>query len=401
MKVCIIGAGAAGCFCAIEMKRRHPDWDVIVLEKGSRPLAKVSITGGGRCNLTNSFARVRSIKEVYPRGEKLMKRALKVFSHIDTMSWFEREGVPLLTQADECVFPVSQDAMEIVNTLLHLMRQLGVKLLCNQKVVDIHPSYIITTETEQFQADRVVVTIGGMPKTSYYSMLSSLLPDVVNKVEAFLPSLFTFTVNDAALHSLMGTVVEPVATKVTGTKYQADGPLLITHWGLSGPAILKLSSHGARYLAEHDYNAEVSVNWFCDEREPDVLVHLQSLAASNAHKQLQNAYPQQFVQRHWVYLITKIGLSPQKRWQEVGSKQMNRLASLLTNDTYRITGKGQFKDEFVTCGGIPLSDIDLSTLESKYFPGLYFAGEVLDVDAITGGFNLQAAWTTGYIVAQQ
>lgn len=396
----IVGGGAAGCFCAIELKRRHPEAEVVVLEKGTRLLAKVAITGGGRCNLTNSFREVKSIEKVYPRGHKLMKRALKVFSNDDTMQWFEHEGVRLLTQEDQCVFPVSQDAMEIVGTLTRLMQRLGVKVMLSNRVLSLTKAsngYLLDTAKGQLQAEKVVITTGGA---------KSPLPFPINLGEKPLksldciPSLFTLNVNDKDLHSLMGTVVDPVSTRLTGTKFQSEGPLLITHWGLSGPAILKLSSYGARHLAEKDYQAEVSINWFCDKKEPEVLQLLNDMVITNPRKQLSNVYPEQFCQRHWLYIINKVSLPAEKRWSEIGPKQMNRLASLLTNDTYPITGKGQFKDEFVTCGGVALDNINMNTLECKEHPGLYFAGEVLDVDAITGGFNLQAAWSMGYIIAQ-
>lgn len=400
MRIVIIGAGAAGCFCAIEVKRRHPEAEVIVLEKGTRPLAKVAITGGGRCNLTNSFLEVKSTKHVYPRGEKLMKRALKRFSHEDTMQWFENEGVRLVTQDDQCVFPQSQDAMEIVLTLTGLAKRLGVGILTGSKAESVESAenggFIVKTESQTYEATHVVVTTGGSPKVSGIAFLDSLELEIINPV----PSLFTFNVDDKALHNLMGTVVGMVSTRLSGTKFAAEGPLLITHWGLSGPAILKLSSHAARHLADCNYNADLSVNWFYDANEQEVLAILAEMARQNPQKQLSNVYPEQFIQRHWLYILDKVGLPAQKKWQEVGPKQMNRLASLLTNDIYRVTGKGQFKDEFVTCGGIALSNIDINTLECRKHPGLYFAGEVLDVDAVTGGFNLQAAWSMGYIVAQ-
>lgn len=396
----IVGGGAAGCFCAIELKRRHPEAEVVVIEKGTRLLAKVAITGGGRCNLTNSFREVKSIEKVYPRGHKLMKRALKVFSNDDTMQWFEQEGVRLLTQEDQCVFPVSQDAMEIVGTLTRLMQRLGVKVMLSNRVLSLTKAsygYLLNTAKGQLQAEKVIITTGGAKSPLPFPMDLGEKP---LKTLDCIPSLFTFNVNDRDLHSLMGTVVDPVSAKLTGTKFQSEGPLLITHWGLSGPAILKLSSYGARHLAEKDYQAEVSINWFCDKKEPEVLQLLNDMAISNPRKQLSNVYPEQFCQRHWLYIINKVSLSAEKRWGEVGPKQMNRLSSLLTNDTYRITGKGQFKDEFVTCGGVALDNINMNTLECKEHPGLYFAGEVLNVDAITGGFNLQAAWSMGYIIAQ-
>lgn len=400
MKVAIIGAGAAGCFCAVNLKRQMPEAEIVVLESGSKALAKVAITGGGRCNLTNTFDEVKSVDSVYPRGTKLMKRALKVFSQSDTMRWFEEEGVRLVAQEDQCVFPQSQDAMEIVLTLTRLMKNLGVELRLHSRVESISCNddgiYCIRWSEGAYQADSVVVTTGGFPRLSGINFLQSLDLEIVNPV----PSLFTFNVKDEALHQLMGTVVNDVTCRIPGTKLQSAGPLLITHWGLSGPATLKLSSHGARFLAEHDYIADVSVNWFGQMKEPEVLDMLRSMQQSNGMKQLSSVYPDRLVSRHWQYLTQKAGLMPTKRWQEVGPKQMNRLASLLTNDIYHINGRGTYKDEFVTCGGVSTSNISLNSLECKQHPGLYFAGEVLDVDAVTGGFNLQAAWSMGWIVAQ-
>lgn len=394
-RIAIIGAGAAGCFCAVNIKKRMPEAEVTVYESGRKPLTKVTITGGGRCNLTNSFEHVRSVKEAYPRGEKLMKRALKVFSNNDVMEWFEREGVALTVQADGCVFPLSQDAMEIVCTLTRLMNSYGVRLLCDRRISQITPLSDGGYDIDGAQYEKVVVTTGGAPTLSRLSFLDAFQ---LEKMES-VPSLFTFNIDNKALHSLMGTVVENVTARLTGTKLSASGPLLITHWGLSGPAILKLSSYGARVLKEREYRMEVAINWFGEERETEVAERLHILVSENSKKQLSSVYPEELVQRLWIFLLERAGLSPQKRWQELGAKQLNRLAALLTNDTYAISGKGAYKEEFVTCGGIALSNINPSTMECKAYPGLFFAGEVLDVDAITGGYNLQAAWTMGYISA--
>ncbi|MCM1078492.1 MAG: NAD(P)/FAD-dependent oxidoreductase [Bacteroidales bacterium] len=388
MRTAIIGAGAAGCFCAVNLKRRFPDSEVCVYESGTRPLAKVAITGGGRCNLTNSFDGVRSMESVYPRGARLMKRALKIFSHNATMQWFEDEGVRLVVQEDNCVFPASQDAMEIVMTLTRLIENLGINLVLNHRVTDL--------QSIMSDYDNVVVTTGGAPKPSALSFLDSLELEKVAPV----PALFTFNVNDKALHELMGTVVEHTACKLCGTKLRSSGPLLITHWGLSGPAILRLSSYGARLLAEKDYEADVCINWLGEENAMEAMERLVDYQSANRHKQLSSVYPTVLNQRLWCYLLRRAGLVPERRWTEIGDRQLNRLATVLTSDTHHITGRGTFKDEFVTCGGIALGNINPNTLESHRYPGLYFAGEVLDVDAVTGGFNLQAAWTTGYIVAQ-
>lgn len=388
MRIAIIGAGAAGCFCAINVKQRMPEAEVTIFEKASRPLAKVAVTGGGRCNLTNSFRDVKSLKSVYPRGTQLMKRALAAFSQHDTMRWFEEAGVRLVVQDDQCVFPASQNAMEIVGTLTRLMNELGVKPVLNHRIGSLIPLLK--------EYDKVVVTTGGAPKTSALSFLDGLDLNLVESV----PSLFTFNVADKDLQNLMGTVVECVCCKLAGTKIQADGPLLITHWGLSGPAILKLSAHGARLLAERGYAADVCINWMGNMRTNEALETLQEYRIKFPQKQLSNIYPRELNQRLWNYLLSKAGLTPAKRWSETGDKQINRLANVLTADIQHVAGRGTYKEEFVTCGGVAIDNVDLHTLEAKHYPGLYFAGEVLDVDAITGGFNLQAAWSMGYVVAQ-
>lgn len=389
MKVAIIGAGAAGCFCAVNIKRMNPDAVVEVFEGGSRPLAKVAITGGGRCNLTNSFEGIRNLGEAYPRGDKLMKRMFAVFDHNDTMEWFEHEGVRLVTQDDNCVFPASQDAMQIVHTLTYLMSKYGVKLHLGHRITDI--------QDVMRDFDRVVVTTGGSPKLTGLGFLSSLNLEIAQPV----PSLFTFNIKDP-ITALMGAVVEGASVKLAGTKFKSCGPLLITHWGMSGPAILKLSSYAARYLAENQYRASLLVNWLGDDyNDQSALTMLQDIAKRNPQKQISSVHPEMLTSRIWQYLIEKCGIPSDRRFAELSKKHYNVLVTTLTNDTYRIDGQSRFKEEFVTCGGVALSNINMNTLEAKKYPGLYFAGEVLDVDAITGGFNLQAAWSMAYVIAQQ
>ncbi len=382
-RVAIIGAGAAGCFCAVQLKRMAPELSVTVFEAASKPLAKVAITGGGRCNLTNSFEGVRSLSEAYPRGERVLKRALKAFSQEDTIRWFTHEGVPCVLQPDHCWFPKSQDAMDIVRCLLRGMKDVDLRL--HTPVTSVMPG--LTVNDEPF--DYVVVTTGGAPKGLPF--LDGLDLEIIPPV----PSLFTFNIPDPALKSLMGLVVE-AQIGLQGTSFKAEGPLLITDWGLSGPATLKLSSYAARHLAEQDYKGTVNVNWMA-ANENEVRSYLQQTASENPQKLLSSVHPVQ--QRLWNHLLAKAGLREDQRWAELGSKGLNRLTSVLTNDSYPVSGKSKFREEFVTAGGVALSNIDLNTLESKKYPGLHFAGEVLDIDAITGGFNLQAAWSTGYVCA--
>ncbi len=410
-RIAVIGAGAAGCFCTAELRRLRPEFRVDVYEAGPKPLAKVAITGGGRCNLTNSFDGIRSLAEAYPRGDRLMKRLLKQFSQEDTWRWFESAGVPLVLQEDHCVFPQSQDAMDIVRALLRRME--GANLMLRTPVHRIEtPDQVggdgnvmsvpgdrnvmpgstghLLVDGEPY--DAVVVTTGGAPKG--LPMLEGLGLEWVPTV----PSLFTFTIPDEGLRNLMGLVVD-ASVAIPGTAFKADGPLLITDWGLSGPAVLKLSSYAARHLHEVGYQAPLSVNWLA-RNEAETREILQETAAGNPRKHVSNTPVAELQARLWNHLIARAGLRPDIRWAELGSKGLNRLVSTLTQDSYTIAGKTKFREEFVTCGGVALTNLEPSTLEFKRHPGLYFAGEVLDIDAITGGFNLQAAWTTGAAVAR-
>lgn len=425
--IVIVGAGAAGCFAAIEVKRLLPQARVTVCESKGRALAKVAITGGGRCNLTNSFADVRSIETVYPRGARLMKRLFRQFDHRDAFAWFEQHGIPLVTQPDRCVFPRSQQAMDIVNKLLYLMRSTGVRLLLQHKVAQVTPldgTDTIESEVENspqivensavtvsgpryridfalrpeatLTADYVIVTSGGSPRISGLDMLRPLNLSI----ESPVPSLFGLSLSGHPLTRMTGTVVEDAVVGLVRTKIKTRGPLLITHRGLSGPAILKLSAHGARLLAGQDYQADIVVNWLGDTTEQEALDYLAGMAQANPQKQLQNIYPESLNSRLWHYLLTAAGLRPESRWAELGRKGSNRLAVHLTAHPLHVEGRDAFKEEFVTCGGVALSCVDSNTLECRTHPGLYLAGEVLDVDAVTGGFNLQAAWTMGYVAAQ-
>lgn len=399
-RVAIVGAGAAGCFAAIETGRRLPEADIHVFERMKKPLAKVALTGGGRCNLTNSFAGVRSLEVVYPRGHRLMKRLLREFGHEETMAWFEREGVELVTQTDECVFPASQRADEIVQTLLAAMRRGGVKLHCGQGVKEICPAdggYRLAFEdrpTEWF--DTVVVTTGGSPRKAGLSFLQPLGLELVEPV----PSLFSVTVEDEGLRALSGTVVENASVRLTGTKLKAQGALLITHLGLSGPAMLKLSAYAARLLHERNYQAEIAINWLGDMNEEEAWTLVNDLARQNGMKQVGNVWPTVLNRRLWQFLLQSLDLSAEMRWNGMQQKTLRRMAAQMTNHVFLISGRNPYKEEFVTCGGVALTELYPATLECKRHPGLYFAGEVVDVDAITGGFNLQAAWTMGYVAAK-
>ena len=387
MKTAIIGGGAAGFFLGINLKEMCPEMEVTIFEKSKRVLAKVEISGGGRCNCTNSFAEVRDLSEVYPRGHRLMKRLMKGFSQEDAYEWFERHGVRLTTQDDQCVFPMSQDSHTIINCFLTEARRCGIEIRTETKIDSLD---------ELSGYDFIAVTTGGSPKAEGLRWLG----DMGHELESPVPSLFTFQIADEALHALMGTVVEDAVTMIPGTKQRAQGPLLITHWGMSGPAILKLSSYGARILADQQYRAPLAVNW-TNRRDTEVMTMLDEIIICSPQKQLKTISPCGLPSRLWTYLAEKcLGERANGRWGSLNKKELNRLANILSGgDSYQIAGRAPFKDEFVTCGGIALSAVNPSTLESRHVPHLFFAGEALDIDGITGGFNFQAAWTTAYTVA--
>ena len=391
MKTAIIGGGAAGFFLAINLKEMCPEMAVTIFEKSKRVLAKVEISGGGRCNCTNTFAEVRDLSAVYPRGHRLMKRLMKGFSQEDAYAWFERHGVRLTIQEDQCVFPASQDSHTIINCFLSEARRHGVEIRTETKIDSLD---------QLSDYDFIAVTTGGMTTHGDRSRGLFERPAEPVPVSRPVPSLFTFQIDDEALHALMGTVVENVMTMIPGTKLRAEGPLLITHWGMSGPAILKLSSYAARLLAENGYQAPLAVNW-TNRRDTEVMTMLDEMIIRYPQKLLKTMSPCGFPSRLWTYLVEKcLGDRSNGRWGSLNKKEQNRLANLLSGgDGYQIAGKAPFKDEFVTCGGIDLSAVNPSTLESRSVPHLYFAGEVLDIDGITGGFNFQAAWTTAYTVA--
>jgi predicted Rossmann fold flavoprotein len=401
MRIAIIGGGAAGFFAAIAIKEQCPNHSVAIYERAGRCLAKVEVSGGGRCNCTNSFEEVRDLKSVYPRGHQLMKRLFKVFDHEDAYQWFEDHGVALTTQEDQCVFPVSQDSHSITLCLQNEARRLGVKVCTHHKLVALRTCPDSTFELD-FEnqptclADMVLITAGGQPKPQgLLHMLQQLGQPIVPPV----PSLFTLTIPHAELTALMGVVVEQAILSIPRTNFKVQAPLLITHWGMSGPAALKLSSHAARMLAEQNYEAEVMVNWVGETNVEIVTHELQALAGSYAQRQLSSVRPFNLQSRLWHYLLQRSGLPLEKPWAELGKKGLNKLVNTLTADVYRVSGRYPHREEFVTCGGVALSEVLANTLESKVIPNLYFAGEVLDIDAVTGGFNLQAAWTTGYVAA--
>ena len=387
MRTAIVGGGAAGFFLAVNLKEAMPEMDVTIFERSNRVLAKVEISGGGRCNCTNSFEDVSDFSTVYPRGHRLMSRLFKTFDHHDAYRWFEEHGVPLVTQPDHCVFPKAQDSHAIIDCFINLAHRYHIHIRTHEKIASLR---------QLSDYDFVAVTTGGSPRREGLQWLA----DAGHTIENPVPSLFTFSINDEHLHQLKGIVVDNASVLLPGTKLRASGPLLIPHWGMSGPAILKLSSYAARHLADHQYHSPLSVNWVAAD---EAAVHnvLHEAIIRQPQKQVTTVSPFQLSQRLWNYLTEKaLATRSVIRWGEMNKKDVNRLANVLINDTYTIAGRAPFKDEFVTCGGVSLSSIVSSTLESRHVPHLFFAGEVLDIDGITGGFNFQAAWTTAFVVTQ-
>lgn len=402
MNVAVIGGGAAGFFAALSVKKNHPDAEVTIFEKSSKLLAKVKISGGGRCNVTNGCTSIAKLSEAYPRGGKKLKKAFREFSTPDTMDWFESRGVPLMIQEDNCVFPVSQDSQSIIDCFFAEAKKMNVQIKTKHGVqsIDRKGSDLVLNFTQEGIPSqsfaKVIVATGGSPKRRGLEWLEAL----GHKIEEPVPSLFTFNMPSETITDLMGIVVENTLTSIQGTKLKSDGPLLITHWGMSGPSILKLSAFGARILSDMGYQFKVQVNWVGVVSHEAVLEELDQLEKEYAQKILANIRPYFLPERLWLFLLSKVDLPQRKKWGELGKKGKNKLMNILTNDVYNVNGKTTFKEEFVTCGGISLESIDFKTMQSRVFKNLYFAGEVMDVDGITGGYNFQSAWTTAFIAGK-
>ncbi|MGE0090664.1 MAG: NAD(P)/FAD-dependent oxidoreductase [Bacteroidales bacterium] len=402
MKIAIIGGGAAGFFSAIAAKENYPNARVVIFEKSQKVLAKVKISGGGRCNLTNGCDSITELCNAYPRGGKSLKKAFHVFNNKDTMRWFESRGVPLVIQSDNCVFPVSQDSQSIIDCFLRETKKLKIEIKTSMGVKEIHPRNELL-ELEFMQEDiapeifnKIIVTSGGSPKRDGLNWLEKLN----HKIENPVASLFSFNMSEEPITQLMGIVVENTQVSIQGTKIKSDGPLLITHWGMSGPVILKLSSFGARELSTMNYHFKIQLNWANEQNNERVINDLNNIIDVHPNKIISNIRPYGLQERLWLFLLDKIEIPTNKKWNELGKKGINKLTEVLTNDIYTVNGKSTYKEEFVTCGGVSLQSIDMNTMKSRTCKNLYFAGEVLDIDAITGGFNLQAAWTTGFIAGK-
>jgi predicted Rossmann fold flavoprotein len=402
MKVGVIGGGAAGYFAAIHVKVNYPAASVTIIEKSSKVLSKVLISGGGRCNVTNGETSIKKLLEAYPRGKKVLKAGLRQFSTEDTMAWFEANGVPLYIQDDGRVFPKSNNSQSVADCLINKTRELKIRTILSvgvKALVPVASGIKVTfskTENHDEIFDKIIVATGGSPKISGLSWLRDLDHEIVPPV----PSLFTFNMPNERITKLMGVVASNAVVSIQGTKFKSSGPLLITHWGMSGPAILKLSALVARELSELRYQFKAQINWVGIQNVQLVQKELKEIIEAHGAKQLSSVKPFSLPERLWIYLIERMGFLPIKKWGEIGKKGLNKMTHVLSNDEYDVNGKTTFKEEFVTCGGLSLDAINCKTLESLSVPNLYFAGEVLDIDAVTGGYNFQAAWTTGYIAAR-
>lgn len=399
MTIIIIGGGAAGFFAAIRAAECNPAAQVIILEKSKDVLGKVKVSGGGRCNLTHACFIPRELSKFYPRGEKELLGPFNRFACGDTIDWFDKRGVPTKVEEDGRMFPISDNSQTVIDCLWSAARKAGVKVYTNTPLKSLkppsptRPTWAVETNSQTLHANKVMLSTGSAP--SIWDLLANLGHHIVPPV----PSLFTFNIKDPRLTDLLGVSVPVAEIQVEGQKLRSNGPLLITHWGLSGPAILKLSAWGARDLAALQYRFSIRVNWILGKLE-GTREELEDLKTEDGRKQVM-ANPQfGLAARLWKRLVQAAGIQEEKRWADLSKKEMQKLAEELTQGRFQVNGKSTFKEEFVTAGGVDLKEVDFKTFESKLFPGLYFAGEVLNIDAITGGFNFQAAWTGGWIAGE-
>ncbi len=400
LKIVVIGGGAAGFFGAIACSSSHTH--VTILEAGRQPLAKVRISGGGRCNVTHACFDPVVFIQNYPRGGKALQGAFTRFQARDTVEWFGARGVKLKTEADGRMFPTTDDSATIVECLTKAALAKGVSLRTAAPVVSVTSKPAVGDQNvfeiklksgEVLECDRLLLATGSSPLGYRWAKALG------HKVEAPVPSLFTFNISDPRLKDLAGVSVENVCLQLAIAKFKQTGPVLVTHWGLSGPAVLKLSAWGARVLYEHRYKTELLINWLPDINPEEVRKKLLA-QKSQQKKAIVNSCPFSLPRRLWERLVIAVDIEPQKHWAELSKKAINRLIQELTQGKYEIKGKGVFKDEFVTCGGVSLKEVNFKTMESRCCQGLYFAGEILDIDGVTGGFNFQSAWTTGWLAGQ-
>jgi predicted Rossmann fold flavoprotein len=396
-RIAIIGGGAAGFFAAINVAQRNSDWQVFLFEKSKQLLGKVKVSGGGRCNVTHACFEPKELVRYYPRGAKELLGPFHVFQPGDMFDWLEQRGVTLKTEEDNRVFPITDSSQTIIDCFTKEANDSGVRIFTGRGMQDfnqIGDKWSITfAEGDAEIFDAIIITTGS--STQVYDMIQSKGHEIVKPV----PSLFTFNIKDERIDGLAGVVAAQCEVKIEGTKYEETGPVLITHWGMSGPGILKLSARAARELASVNYNFNIRINWDTRFSRDSIMDYLKEWKQEH-NKQLVKAYsPIKVPQRLWNALLIKEGKLLDTKWADVSNKQLEKIAEACCFSFFSVNGKSTFKEEFVTAGGVSLKEVDFRTMQSKLLPGIFFAGEVLDIDAVTGGFNFQAAWTTAYIAA--
>jgi predicted Rossmann fold flavoprotein len=398
-KLIVIGGGAAGFFCAVNAARLNPSLKVTLLEKSSKLLSKVKVSGGGRCNTTHACFEIPLLVKKYPRGEQFLKKAFHLFDTNNTIEWFAERGVTLHTESDGRMFPITNNSQTIIDCLLKEANKYKVDILMQNEVKSIefnNDQFALSIAgSKKLMADFVCIACGGYPKTDMFQWLTKTGHTINNPV----PSLFTFNIPKHPITELMGLSVSNAKVKIAGTKLIEQGPLLITHWGLSGPVVLKLSAWGARQLAEMNYQFSILVNWLGTTNEAELRQEWAGYRDQFSSNKIGNKHPFELPNRLWLFLLSFAGIDIDTRWGELKSAEQNKLIQLLTNHLFEVKGKTTFKEEFVTAGGIQLNEINAQTMESKLQSNLFFAGEIIDVDGITGGFNFQNAWTSGWIAA--
>lgn len=401
LKIIVIGGGASGFFAAINCAQAQPDAEIVLLEKTNKVLSKVRVSGGGRCNVTHACFDNGLLVKYYPRGEKELRNVFSRFSTNDTINWFDQRGVKLKTEADGRMFPTTDSSETIAQCLEKEAEKAGVQLKMGVDIEEIimeKPGEFVLRVRGggEFQCNRLIIATGGNSKNEAYDWLRKLGHTIAKPV----PSLFTFNIPDNPITQLMGVAVPLAKVKVAGTKLETEGPLMITHWGMSGPAVLKSSAWGARILSDMNYYFTALINWLPKHSEEKLRIEFNNQREENAAKTIMGNCPVELPKRLWEHLVTKAGIGESMRWADLPKKSANVLIHHLIGDEYIVKGKTTFKEEFVTCGGIQLKEVDLATMQSKLVPGLFFVGEVLDVDGITGGFNFQNAWSTAWVAAQ-
>jgi predicted Rossmann fold flavoprotein len=399
-RLIVVGGGAAGFFCAINAARLSPMLEVVIVEKTSKLLSKVRVSGGGRCNVTHACFSIAEIIKKYPRGASFLKKAFHHFFTTDTINWFKDRGVELKTESDGRMFPSSNSSQTIVDCLLQEANRYGVEILLNKEVKAVKKVNdgfeLLFSNDTTLAANFLCVASGGYPKSTQFEWLHQ----IGHTIEAPVPSLFTFNMPGNPINGLMGITVEKVQVKIMGSKLAEEGPLLITHWGMSGPAILKLSAWGARELAAKNWQFGMVVNWLPVYNEQTLKDKFQLIRFDIAAQKISNRNPFLLPHRLWEYLLQQSGVIENSRWADLPAKEQNKLIKNICAQEFSVNGKTTFKEEFVTSGGIALEEVEHATMQSKIVPGLFFAGEVLNVDGVTGGFNFQNAWTTGWIAAK-